>query len=378
MKTNLLIFCTACVAWSHHATAQKLPVFDSPKTLAAIEKVAYYVYNEYPDSANMAIDKMALKLPNHPVIHMMRAMNIAWQDQPIRTTSPSFPAHQRELEKVIELAVKIRKEDPDNLEGLFFEMSAHGLLAEYYAREGSYVKAVTEAKKTYDFITETMEKTDESPEFYFLAGLYNYFREKYPERHPAYSPLLWFFKSGNKKLGLQQLDSAVNQSKIVKAEAHLYTAYIYLRYETDYKKAEYYIQKISKEYPRNSYFKTKHVESLVMRGEYKTALPMIEAFLSYEKPYYRTCGEVYMGSYQEHVLKSDTKAAYYYTKALATGDQDPTRGEYYRSLAYLGLGRVTERKGEIKQAIEYYQQAIDLDESDLVTKEAKERLNKID
>ncbi|MCV9388791.1 tetratricopeptide repeat protein [Reichenbachiella ulvae] len=356
---------------------QDRPVFGDEKVLAEIEGIAYYVYNAYPDSANLKIDEMEKRFPTHPVIPMMRAMNIAWQDQPIRTTSPSFPAHKAQLLRTINLAEAMLEKNPDDVEGLFFEMSAHGLLAEYFAREGSYMKSISEAKKTYDLITQTMQMTRESPEFYFLAGLYNYFREKYPERHPVYSPFMWFFKSGDKELGLHQLDSAVFQSKIVKAEAHLYTAYIYLRYENMPDSAEYYIKKLNKEYPRNSYFKAKYIESLVLKNNYDKAMPMVKTFLRDPQPYYRMCGEVYTGLYQEKVKGSDIEAERYYAKAIMTGDKEPDRGEYYRSLAYLGMGRIMERREQFSVAIKYYEMAADIDENDLVTEEAEERLDRI-
>lgn len=378
MRRYIYILLVLGVTVPYIGSAQSLPVLNNDKVLSQVERVAYYVYNEYPDSATMLIDKMVVSLPQHPIIPMMRAMNIAWQDQPIRTTSPSFPAHRRQLEQVIALSNKLQEKNPDDLEGLFFEMSAHGLLAEYMAREGSYMKAMSEAKKTYDFITVTMTKTSESPEFYFLAGLYNYFREKYPERHPVYSPFLWFFEPGDKALGLAQLDSAVYQSKIVKAEAHLYTAYIYLRYENDPAKAEFYIKKLLNEYPRNSYVKAKYIESLVLRDDFSTAMPYIKAFLSESRPYYEMCGEVYMGVYFEEVKGSDIQAESYYMKGLETGKKDPTRGEYYKSLAYLGMGRIMERREQLSLAVQYYRKAADVDENDVVTKEARKRLARLD
>lgn len=356
---------------------QDWPVFGDEKVLEEIEHIAYYVYNAYPDSADMKIDQMEKRFPLHPVIPMMRAMNIAWQDQPIRTTSAIFPAHRKQLEKTIVLAGQMLAADPDDIEGLFFEMSAHGLLAEYYAREGSLMKAISEAKQTYDLITQTMEMTEASPEFYFLAGLYNYFREKYPERHPVYSPFMWFFKSGDKQLGLLQLDSAVFQSKIVKAEAHLYTAYIYLRYENMPDSAEFYIKKLNKEYPRNNYFKAKYIESLVLRENYQAAMPMVKDFLRDTHPYYRMCGEVYTAVYQELVKGSDINAERYYMKSIETGKAEPDRGEYYRSLAYLGMGRIMERREQFSLAVKYYKQAAEVDENDLVTAEAYERLERI-
>ncbi len=342
-----------------------------------VDRGGDYIYSEKYDSAEMVIDSIDMMLPNHPIVYMMRAMNYAWQDQPIRTTRPIFEKHLLELDKTLMAAEKIEDEDPDNLEALFFKLSVHGLKAEYYAREGSYLKAVNQAQKTYSLLKLTMEKTNESPEFYFLAGLYNYFREKYPERHPIYKPFLWLYRSGDIKRGLAQLDSAVNYSKIVKIEAGLYISYIYLRYEGKPDVALKYLKRMHDEYPANGYFKTKYIECLVLENQFEEALPMIQEMVDHTKPYYQLCGLTYQAKYFEEVLKSPGQAEKYYQKAIQIGEKCPDRGEYYRSLSYLGLGRVLVANGEFSLAEKYFNMAIDIDESPRVTTEAEQRLENL-
>ena len=260
-----------------------------------VDRGGDYIYHGKFDSAILVIDSIELELPNHPIVPMMRAMNFAWQDQPIRTGSPVFAQHEKELMKVIALAENIRSINPDDIEGMFFEMSAHGLLAEYYAQEGSAFKAISEAKKTYSLIKKTMELTGESPELLFLSGLYNYFRVKYPEKHPIYKSFVWIFKSGDIELGLTQLDQAVHQSKIVKIEAGLYLSYIWLRYENRADTASYYLNRLHKKYPTNSYFAAKYLECLALQKKYEEALPLIDQLLLDQKYYYRMCALIFQG-----------------------------------------------------------------------------------
>ncbi|MGL1886679.1 MAG: hypothetical protein OCD76_09205 [Reichenbachiella sp.] len=359
-------------------SAKQYPVFGNEEILSSIDEVAYYVYNEYYDSAELFIDQIEVKLPQHPLVPMLRAMNIAWLDQPFRTTSVLFASHENQLNLVIEYSLVLLEKDEEDLEGLFFQMSAYGLLAEYYAGEGAYMKALSLAKKTYYLIKETMDRADESADIYFLSGLYNYFRERYPERHPVYGPFLWFFMSGDKALGLEQLDLAVSESRIVKAEAHLYTAYVYLRYEDNPEKALYYIEKIHKEYPRNSYFKAKYVESLVLTGEFEMAMPIVQQLEKHKNPYYQLCALTYYGIYNEKVKRDDVAAQKFYKVGLAKGNECLDRGDYYRSLMYLGLGRIAEREKMEVQAIAYYEQAVELDEHDPVTAEAAAGIDRLD
>ena len=358
--------------------AQDLPLFGNEELLEMVDRGGDLVYHGKHDSALVVIDSIEAVLPNHPIAPMMRAMNIAWKDQPMRISRPLFPDHLRELEKTLAMSEKILEKNENDLEAQFFKMTVHGLMAEYLATEGSYLKAMTQAQKTYNLIKLTMEEVDQSPEFYFLAGLYNYFREMYPERHPIYKPLMWFFKSGDVQRGLIQLDSAVYYSKIVKVEASLYLSYIYLRYENMPDTAEVYLRHVHDQYPSNSYFQAKLIECLVLQEKYEAALPLVQNMIDHETPYYQLCGLTYQAIYFEKVLQSGSQAEKYYEKAIAIGEEITDRGEYYRGLAYLGLGRILQGKKEYELAKNFLEKALELDESPQINAEAKMRLENIE
>lgn len=358
--------------------AQQTPLFSSPKLLAMVDRGGDFVYNQEFEKAEVVIDSLEIQLPGHPIVPMMRAMSLAWRDQPIRTSSPVYPEHEKYLLETIAKSEKISRVDSNNLEAMFFEMSAHGLLAEYYAQEGSSFKAMSQAKQTYNLIKKTMEHTSKSPELLFLSGLYNYFREKYPERHPIYKSFVWIFKSGDIDKGLTQLDSAVHYSKIVKIEAGLYLSYIWLRYENKPEKARYYLERLHEMYPANDYFKAKYLECLMRQKDYANALPLIQELQQHKKPYFKMCGEVFQAVYLEKVVSSLSEAEIYYHHCLESASKSPDRGEYYKSIAYLGLGRIADANGKTKEATEYYEKTIDLDETDWLTEESEARLDKID
>ena len=376
LKTSCIILFAYSVM--HTALAQKMPLFGDDQLLEMVDRGGDLVYNGRHDSALLVIDSIELKLPGHPIVPMMRAMNIAWKDQPMRTTRPLFTEHLAELEKTLVAADQILEKNDDDLEAQFFKMTVHGLLAEYYATEGSYLKAMGQAQKTYALIKSTMEETDKSPEFYFLSGLYNYFREMYPERHPIYKPLMWFFRSGDVERGLVQLDSAVYHSKIVKIEAGLYLSYIYLRYENLPETAEVYLKYLHEQYPTNSYFQAKLIECLILQEKYEHALPLIQKMIDQHIPYYQLCGHTFQAIYFEKVLKSNSQAEKFYEMAILIGENITDRGEYYRSLAYLGMGRILQSKQEFELAKKFFTQALELDESPKVNAEAKMRLSNIE
>ncbi|MFY0655067.1 MAG: tetratricopeptide repeat protein [Cyclobacteriaceae bacterium] len=376
LKMRILIpFLLLLIA--NQGTAQKLPLFDHPERMELVAKAGFYIYNNEYKKADSVIEKVEKILYGHPVVHMMRALNIAWQEMPIRTTSEVFPEHYDALQKVIESSQLLTDLDDKHREGIFFEMSARGLLTEYYAEEGTYLKALGEARKMYALVKTGFDFVDDSPEFLFSTGLYNYFREKYPERHPIYKPFMWFFKSGDLELGLKQLHEATETGSLTKIEAHLYLSYIYLRYENNPVKAQYYLDRLVREYPKNSYFKAKLIECLVFQNNFSQALPHIEELKKSSDPYYKMSGLVNLGIYQEKKKANTALAIGYYNDALRAGSHYLDKGLYYKSLCWLGLGRISQQRGNNDEAEEYFKKAIAANESDLVTDEAKKRLKKL-
>ncbi|MEQ6120041.1 tetratricopeptide repeat protein [Reichenbachiella sp. MALMAid0571] len=368
----LILLFSCCQAFS-----QKLALFDYPERMSVVEKAGYFIYNNEYEKADSAILIVERILPGHPIVYMMRALNIAWQEMPIRTTSEVFPAHYEALQKVIEAAEKLQEEADDHQEGVFFEMSARGLLTEYYAREGNYLKALGEARRMYGLARTGFDFVDENSEFLFSTGLYNYFREKYPERHPIYKPFMWIFKSGDIEKGLVQLDRATKIGKLIKIEAHLYLAYIYLRYENKSYKARHYLENLVSEYPNNCYFKSKLIECMVSQNDYEQAMPLIMELRTKQDRYYVLCSEVYFGVYQEKYKKNNILAEQHYKRALEMSNQYENKGLYYKSLCMLGMGKITEERGNKSEAEDYYKEAVAIDDNDQVTKEAKQRLKEL-
>ena len=58
-----------------------------------------------------------------------------------------------------------------------------------------------------------------NPEFYYTTGLYNYYREQYPESHPGYKTVVWVLAGGDKEKGLQLLHKASKEALFTKTEA---------------------------------------------------------------------------------------------------------------------------------------------------------------
>ncbi|WP_370089465.1 hypothetical protein [Ekhidna sp.] len=358
------------------AFAGSAQVFEKGHVQDLVRKGTDHIYNASPDSAEFYISKAEKYIPQHPVIPLMRAMTILWSNIPT-ISDDLFLQMEVQLDSAIELA-RIKDPNLEKPEMIFFAMAAYGLLAEYYADQGHTVKAVGEANRAYGLMKKGFDIVDDNPEFLLTTGLYNYFREKYPEKHPMYKPLLWFFRSGNKELGLKQLEMACNASFLTTVEAHVYLSYIYLRYEYKPDLAQNYLSALCKKYPNNYYAKAKYVESLANPVDFKNApLDVIYSLITHESSYYRLAGYVFLGYYEEIIIRNKEKAEYAYRKGLAYGDELPAHGEFFKSFGYLGLARVLIEKGEKAEAEELLDLALDYAETAQVESEAKKLLSEI-
>lgn len=337
---------------------------------------ADHVYNAQFDSATYYADSLALLLPGHPVAPLMKAMANLWVSIP-NISDSVFAVIERQLEAAIELA---EEKDPEleDPEMIFFALAAHGMLAEYYADREYIFKAVGEAGRAYQLLKKGFGLAEEYPEFLFVTGLYNYFREKYPEKHPGYKPLMWLFKKGDKQKGLRQLATAVDQAILTRVEALVYLSYIYLRYEYAPKQSQEYLARLCRQYPNNFYAKAKYLESLANPTDFESApIDFIEAMVHHPNDYYKLAGNVFWGYYYEVVIKDTEKAEEYYREGLARGLLIPAHGEYFKGLGYLGLGRILAARGDHEQAREALKQSLNYAETEELESAAEALLSQI-
>lgn len=367
----ILIFFTAL-----NSSAQ---LFDNPEKTALVRKGVGYVYNMQPDSAWYYIDSIEKVLPEHPVVPLMRAMNVLWSNMPNVTQDSTFEIFTAHLYETIRLASRIDGERQEHPEAIFFEIAARGLLAEYYADADLYMKALSEAGKAYVLLRPVSQLIDVNPDFYLPAGVYNYFREKYPQRHPTYKPLLWFFRSGDVELGISQLKEACEHAVLTKVEAYIYLSYIYLRYEEIPELAQSYLLELSKMYPNNHYVVAKYLESLEGGGSFKKApLSMIEQLMSIDQPYYRLAGNSFMGLYAEKVNDDPSVAMKYYNKSITLEKRTQREPDYYLSISHLGLSRIYMDMDNLDKSIYHAREALEYSETKEITHEAKSIIYKLE
>ena len=350
------------------------PVIAQKTTMDLVREGMDYIYNKEFQKSQAIITKIERTLQKSAIPDLMKALQAFWRYYPVHLEEEKLEIYQKHLISSYSRASEVLESDPGNPEAIFLAMASQGLLAESYSESGRSFKAVGAAKRAYNYIKEGSQKLDQSKEFYLSTGLYNYYREYYPEAYPIYKPFMSFFMKGDKHLGIQQLEIAAKEASISHVIAQYYLSYIYMRYEYLPSKAQRQARDLHESYPDNDVFSAILLESLIINKRYKEATPLAVKLQSNPSPYLKIYGDLFMGMIEERSHENFTNAERLYLNALELNDEYNMDRSHLEAFAYLGLGRIYEHKKDPK-ARKYFKEALDQAYTKAMKNEAKSHLN---
>ncbi|WP_017733423.1 tetratricopeptide repeat protein [Nafulsella turpanensis] len=358
MKSTGLFFLLLLLSSS--LWAQQYSLLADKPALEQVEEITGLIYNNEHALVQQKLKKLRTSVPaDHPVFPMLQALNLYWMDAPMHTKSAYFPVFKDYLHQTVQHSEVYLARKQDETLASFLALSAHSLLTRFHADKGDYMAAIGEAKEAYSYMKEAFELAGSYNEFNFPVGLYNYYREKYPELHPVYKPFMFFFRSGDKNKGIRQLEQASRENIFTKPEATVFLVQIYLYYENKPKEALRNIRRLQQEFPQNRLFKAQLAEAYIANGQYQPIRPHIQYLLQQPEPFFKMAGELFEGLYLEKQLKDYEQALNSYTSALETGKSLNYMADVYRSMAYAGLGRIYHHRQQAKQARAAYKKALE-------------------
>nr|WP_299418005.1 ABC transporter substrate-binding protein [uncultured Emticicia sp.] len=348
---GLLLF----LCFSASSFAQLLNDNDSKQfIIKGLDKLYNYEFKE----ADTYFQNIKAKYPKHPVTPLLSALQVQWQNLPLEQNPKALAQYLSLLEKCILSAESILRDPSKKAEAIFFLTASHGYTALVLNYNKEYVKAAYEARKAYGYLKDGKQLTEKNPEFLFTSGLYNFYRTQYPETHPIVKPVMLFFENGNKKLGIQQLEQAVQKSVFSRIEAAFYLMNVCLKYESNYPKALVYSNWLHERYPNNLIYTMRHTESLIMNGKIDDALPIIQQLKRTNDKVYLLAGNLFEGLIYEKFKKNDKTAVEQYLNVLKIQPNDRYTNDYF-AMAYAGLARISIRSGNDKRAEELYRKCLE-------------------
>jgi tetratricopeptide (TPR) repeat protein len=376
LQTHLrkLGFAFTLVVWIISQSAGQYRILEDARATSLVQAGMDSIYNLNFTAADSIIEILDNKLGEYPGNLLLKAFYTSWKYRPLMDGQDSYDQFESYLKKSIDLCEAKLDENEDDEEANFFMMASHAFLAELYVNNGHNLRALGEAKSAYKYIKIGFEQLEHNPEFYFSSGIYNYYREKYPEENPFYKPFLWFFRSGDKEEGINMLKKGAEKASFTKAECLTYLFHIYLRYEDNPSSAIPYAALLKDKYPRNLHYIANFVENRIRLNRYENLRTYIQQLRDSRDDYYNYLGEIFLGDFLENNAQNLEAALLHYNKADKIGEEKECRVLHYDSILFLGMGRIYQKQNKNELAGAFLKKSAKSAEYQSYRKDAEELL----
>lgn len=353
LKT-LLLAC-ALIFLRLEGNAQFVELKKNPDLKTQVQAAITKLYAWEFKAADSLITILSPKLGDHPVVPFLSALKVYWKGAPINFSGESFEQYWKFVQQADAKADSLWEHHEDDPELAYFRLIFKLIKAQYYDKSGETMAAVSATRQAYSLIKFGFEAVEDFPEFIFTNGLYNFYREAYPERFPMYKPFAWFFQSGDRELGLQQLEETAEKSVFSGIEASRFLAFIYRVYENKPKKAVYFARLVYERFPNNHLLLKEYIEALVLNGFYEEGYRYIELLESESTdPYFKMAVLTFKGMLAEFDKKNISLAFDYYREAeMMLRDQQP-KGRFLKTYIFSGLSSYYKATGEKKSKARHY------------------------
>lgn len=200
--------------------------------------------------ARTAAQELQQKYPDHPAGFLIMAETYWWEAQADPNNKRIENAYYRAQElaqQKAEAAVKAGKYL--NVEVLAYLASAHGSYARFeVTQKGSFYHALRAGLRAHRYAGQVYALDKDYYDIYVGLGAFNYFAGTLPS---VIKPFAWLFGAhGDKDLGVQQLQTAMQKARYSRTEARIvyYTA---LLSNKEYGPAFPILEKLMIDYPDN-------------------------------------------------------------------------------------------------------------------------------
>jgi hypothetical protein len=329
-------------------------------SIGLIKRGIGFVYNFQFDNANKVSEELGKMYPGHPVNYLFKGMITYWENYPLITTSVARESFEETMKKCIDQCDNI-KNPADEAEILLVNLCARGLLLLYYTDNYLSLEVFPMAASTYQCIRHSFNYTAHNSDFYFFTGVYNYYREAYPDAHPVYKTLAFLFPKGSKSKGLEDLEVVAKNSIMLKAEAYSFLTSIFLNFENNYQQATFYSKSLHEVYPDNPEYLGSYIKNLLLIKEYSEAeREILISGSKLKNPFFRAQVTIFKGILEEKKYHDNNQAEQLYQKGIKDISIFRSYGNEYAAYAYFGLSRISKINGDNDKMEMYHKLALKL------------------
>jgi hypothetical protein len=385
------------LALATHSNVAAQPAVKKDTTIILINNVTMQIeitqalndlYNFKFPQAEQQFRWFKQKYAWHPLPYFLLGLSEWWKIMPNTREKKYDDRFLAYMDSTIRVAENLYKKYPEyKIESAFFLAAAHGFKGRLYSDEErkNWRKSAVEGKAALNYMEVCREKDHLSPELLFGDALYNYFSVWVPENYPSLRPIMWFFRKGDKQLGLQQLKEVSYNAFYTRTEAMVWLMRILNSYENDQVRAFQIAEYLHQTYPDNPYFHRYYARMLYARGMYpdmeRQSKRILERIDSGHVGYEATSGRYaafFLGQFYESQRRLDEAKKYYQLAVKYAEEIGATESGYYL-FSLISLGEINQKQGNKAEAKKYFQEVKKKsNRKDEAYKDAKRRLKNLE
>jgi tetratricopeptide (TPR) repeat protein len=360
---NLLVF-TILIFLTCISFAQK-PNYDS-----LVKAGINQIYNIKFNDAEKTFQVLKREYPKHPASRFFFAMIDWWKIILSEENEEQDDRFYDKIDETVDFCDEILDKDPTNVDALFFKGGAIGFRGRLRVMRESWFKAADDGREALPIVEQAAELDPTNVDVKLGFGIYNYLAAVIPERYPIVKPLMIFFPSGNKELGLKQLKEAARIGKYSSFEAKYILITFFYYFENDMQSAEFYSRQLVSSFPDNPVFERWRGRIAVRKGEWTLADSVFKDiinkaaknYVGYNTPMVRRESNYYIGAYLKNQGEFDASLPYFKKCIEDSKKIDEDKESGFQINATLYTGTIMESKGKYKEAKKYYEDVLDMRE----------------
>lgn len=329
----------------------------------------HQIYNIQFTEAEVTFRKVIADYPAHPAGRFFLAMIDWWKillDLDVEVYDEDF---FDKLEDVIYFCDDILDNDSKNVDALFFKGGAIGFRGRVRALRESWLKAADDGREALPIVQRAAKLNPDNKDVQLGFGIYNYYAAVIPAKHPYLKPVMIFFPSGDKELGLRQLNETADFGKYAKFEALYFLMTLHFQFENNAYKADEYADRLVGLFPNNPVFLRWKGRIVVRKGENDKSAEIF-------KQVYQGCVDslpgfndksrreaaYYIGLNFKNNYQADSSRIYFeecetLSRKMEKGDPS---GFLINTVLYLGM--MNDALGQRSKAVDYYNEVLRMKE----------------
>jgi hypothetical protein len=361
VKLKILITCLFPSLF-YSPVAINAQILKDTASLSLLKKGVDYIYNYQFNEAGDVYRKISLAYPDHPIVYLFKGVTEYWENYPLLPYSPACISFEETMKGCIELCEK--KHNPeDEPEYLLADLCARGMLLLFYNANDLSIDVIHMIGPTYLLVRRSFDFTSYFPDFLYFTGLYNYYREAFPDAYPIYKPLALLFPKGDKEKGLTELQTAALTAIELKAESYSLLSYISTGFENNYRKAVYYSKSLHDLYPENLQYMADYIKGMLLIKQYDEAEKLISTSKETKtNPFYQAQVSIFNGILQEKKYHNNQLAQEFYTKGVKDITLFGVYGNEFEAYGYFGLSRISQAEGDKNSMKAFRKKALEIAE----------------